>query len=391
MHTIVKDRSWANRKINKYQTVVEELLGKAGITINGSAPYDIQVKNDLFFERVLRDGSLGLGEAYMDGWWECEQIDQMFYLLTKAKTRKKLNKNLKLILWALKAKVKPSGKLSEAYQVAKKHYDIKQDIFEATLDSRMMYTCGYWKDAENLEQAQEHKLHLICKKLLLKPGMHILEIGSGWGGFAKFAAENYGVKVTGITISKEQYDYSLKLCSGLPVEFRLEDYRQTQGKFDRVVVVGMIEHVGHAYYRTFMEKVAESLKDDGLFLLHTIGSNIPMTPKDAPFILKYIFPNGDLPTIKRIGEAIENLFIMEDWQNFGTDYVNTLDAWHSKFLKSWDALEEKYDTRFLRMWKYYLLVSKGGFMARDCQLWQLVLSKEGTPGGYQKYVDYKFE
>jgi len=269
-----------------------------------------------------------------------------------------------------------------AFQIGEKHYDLGNELFRNMLDKQMIYSCAYWKDAFVLDEAQEAKLNLICQKLGLQPGMKILDIGCGWGSFAKYAAEKFKVKVIGITVSKEQVELGKRLCKGLPVEIRLQDYRDVKEKFDCVVSVGMFEHVGYKNYRTYMKVVHHCLKDNGLFLLHTIGKNKLETSAD-PWINKYIFPNGMLPSGRNIGKAIEGLFIMEDWHNFGAYYDETLMAWYKNFEKNWGEIKPNYDQRFYRMWKYYLLSCAGSFRARKIQLWQIILSKKGVLGGYK--------
>jgi cyclopropane-fatty-acyl-phospholipid synthase len=250
------------------------------------------------------------------------------------------------------------------------------------LDKRMNYSCGYWIDADTLDKAQENKLELICRKLYLKPGMRVLDIGCGWSAFGKYAAEKYHVKVIGITVSREQAELGRKLCENLPVEIRLSDYRDLNEKFDRIVSIGMFEHVGYKNYKTFFKIANKCLNDDGLFLLHTIG-NIKSEKTINPWVQKYIFPNGMLPSIAQVGKATENLFVMEDWHNFGTDYDKTLMAWYDNFIANWDKIKNKYSERFLKMWKYFLLSSAGSFRARYRQCWQIILSKNGQPGGYR--------
>jgi cyclopropane-fatty-acyl-phospholipid synthase len=270
----------------------------------------------------------------------------------------------------------------KAFEVGEKHYDIGNDLYSRMLDKRMVYTCGYWKEAQNLDQAQEAKLDLVCRKIGLKPGQKVLDIGCGWGSFAKFAAEKYNAKVVGVTISKEQAEFASKLCNGLDVEIRIQDYRSVNEQFDHIVSLGMFEHVGYKNYKTFMRTAHKCLKDGGLFLLHTIGGNESVVSTD-PWVHKYIFPNGMLPSIKQIGESIENLFVMEDWHNFGTYYDKTLQAWYENFKAHWNEISDKYNERFYRMWTYYLLMSAGAFRARSTQLWQIVLSKDGVSGGYK--------
>jgi len=369
--------------------VIQSLLSEAQITLNGSGETDIQVNNSGFYNRVLLDGVLGFGESYMDGWWEVQKPDDLFYRLINASLHEKV-KSWKIVPQILKAKIFNAGKQSKAFEVGEKHYDIGNALFQKMLDKRLVYSCGYWKDAQNLDEAQEAKLDLICRKLNLQPGMKVLDIGCGWGSFCKYAAEKYGVNVVGITISKEQAELAKENCKGLKVEIKLQDYRdlntnvmpQPENLFDRVVSVGMFEHVGYKNYRTFMKTIYKVLKDDGLFLLHTIGGNKSTITTD-PWTNKYIFPNSMLPSITQIGASIEQLFVMEDWHNFGHDYDKTLMAWFENFDRSWDELKPDYDERFYRMWKYYLLSCAGSFRAGKNQLWQIVLSKNGIPNGYQ--------
>jgi cyclopropane-fatty-acyl-phospholipid synthase len=357
-------------------------LAKTDVTANGPQPWDPQFHNDRLFARVLRDGTLGLGEGYMDGWWDAEALDEFLYRIISARIQKAFPRDL-AEMWSLARGRLLNLQRLRVTEVGEKHYDIGNDLYAAMLDQRMIYSCGYWKDADNLEAAQEAKLDLICRKLGLRPGMHILDIGSGWGGFLKFAAERYGVSGLGVTISKEQAALANERNAGLPVETQLMDYQALDGQFDRIVSIGMFEHVGYKNYRAYFKKAAELLKPDGLFLLHTIGGNTSATHGD-PWSEKYIFPNGMLPSIAQIGKAIEGLFVMEDWHNFGADYDRTLMAWRDRFNSAWPSLQsEKYDERFGRMWRYYLSVFAALFRAREIVLWQVVLSPRGVPGGYQ--------
>ena len=329
---------------------------------------------------------MGLGESYMDGWWDCIALEQLFSKILRARLDRKIRYDYKLLFKIGLQKLaylfyNPQSK-TRAFIVGQKHYDIGNDLYQLMLDSpTMSYTCGYWKEADNLEEAQQAKLELVCQKLQLKPGMRVLDIGCGFGGFAQYAAKNYQVEVVGLTISKEQQRLAQERCQGLPVEIRLQDYREMQEQFDRIVSIGMFEHVGPKNYETYMKVVVRCLKkDEDLFLLHTIGSN--STIKVDAWIDRYIFPNGQLPSIKQVAESIENKFVMEDWHNFGPDYYKTLKAWHKRFMSNFDQIKDRYDQRFYRMWNYYLLSCAGAFHARDIQLWQIVLSKAGVMNGY---------
>jgi len=364
----------------RFQEKLNELLQTADVKLNGGRAWDIQVYDERFYRRILAGGSLAAGEAYMDGWWDSQALDELFERLLRAH----LDKKIKARDWwwdALVARVFNLQKPSRAFQVGKRHYDMGNDLFRIMLDERMIYSCGYWADASSVDEAQEAKLDLVCRKLQLKPGMKVLDIGCGWGGAARFAAERYNVEVVGITVSEQQANFAREYCRGLPVDIRLQDYRDMNEKFDRIFSVGMFEHVGYKNYRTYMKKVRALLKSEGLFLLHTIGENRSVTRND-PWIAKYIFPNSMLPSASQITSAAEDLFVIEDWHNFGVDYDKTLMAWHHNFEKGWPLLKERYDERFYRMWRYYLLMCAGVFRARSNQLWQVVLSPEGIKGGY---------
>lgn len=359
-----------------------QLLQAAGIAINGNNSWDIQVHDKRCYQRVLKQGSLGLGESYMDGWWDCERLDQFFERVIRADLENKIKSNKWLLSKLIFLKLTNPQSKKRALIVGKSHYDIGNELFSSMLDKHMNYTCAYWEDAKNLDEAQLNKLELTCQKLKLKPGMRVLDIGCGFGALAKYAAENFGVDVVGISISKEQCEYAKKNCSGLPVEIRFQDYRDVKGKFDRIVSLGMFEHVGYLNYRKYMQIAHQNLNEDGLFLLHTIGANTSNTTFDG-WLNKYIFPNGMLPSIVQIAKAAESLFVMEDWHNFGVDYERTLLSWHDNFNQNWDRLKTHYDDRFHRMWNYYLLTCAGIFRARHIQLWQIVFSKNGLVGGYR--------
>ncbi len=370
------------KMLQKTQNLVQKILDSADIKINGDRPWDIQVHNDNFYGRVLKQGALGLGEAYMDAWWGAKSLDEFFYRVIKANLEKEINLDFKTILFIVKNFLFNQQKSDKAFVVGQKHYDIGNDLYQAMLDPYLAYSCGYWQNAQNLAEAQEAKLDLICRKLNLKPGDKVLDIGGGWGSFAKYAAQKYGVQVDVITVSKEQAELGQKLCAGLPVQFKLQDYREVKGVYDYIVSVGMIEHVGHKNYRTYMKVAFDHLRDNGLFLLHTIGGNKSVTATNR-WIEKYIFPNSMLPSIQQLAKAIEDFFVMEDWHNFGLDYDKTLMSWYANFEKNWPALKEKYGDRFYRMWKYYLLSCAASFRARDNQLWQIVLAKGGVGSGYK--------
>lgn len=375
-------------KKTKWHGIAEHMLMSADIKINGSRPWDIQVHKSELFERVFKYYSLGLGEAYVDGWWDCEQIDEFIFRVLNANLDAQILTNKRFLIAILLLRLRSLHSLlfnqqspARSLEVGRRHYDIGNDLYGCMLDRNLNYTCGYWRNAQTLDEAQIAKMELTCQKLQLKPGLCLLDIGCGFGTFAKYAAENYGVRVVGITISKQQQNLAIELCKNLPIEIRFLDYREINEKFDRIVSLGMFEHVGYKNYATFMHIVAKCLRPDGLFLLHTIGSNVTSIQPD-PWINRYIFPNGHLPSIVQIGKAIEPHFIMEDWHSFGLDYAKTLRSWHHNFTSNWSTIAKQYDEKFYRMWTYYLLSSIGGFKAKTIRLWQIALSKQSRLEDY---------
>jgi cyclopropane-fatty-acyl-phospholipid synthase len=378
--------------MSESERIIKMLLSKAGIAINGRNPWDIQINDERSYDRFLKDRSLGFGEAYMDGWWDAAELDETIAKIARAHIEDELHVNRKLVLYALRKKMFNDADKNHAFTVAEKHYDIGNELYEAMLDPDLNYSCGYWKNLgnpetawkipRNLIKAQQTKLEITCKKLYLRKGQKILDIGCGWGNFAKYAATHFSVKVVGITISKQQALLAKKRTKGLPVKIIMQDYRELgEQQFDKIVSMGMFEHVTHKNYDTFMRKTASVLKKDGLFLLHTIGSNKTTIAND-PWIEKYIFPNSHIPSMTQISKAVEDIFVIEDVHNFGVYYYPTLMAWFRNFNKNWRKLAatnlEKYNERFYRMWKFYLLSSAGFFKAHALQLWQIVLSKKNT-------------
>jgi cyclopropane-fatty-acyl-phospholipid synthase len=318
----------------------------------------------------------------MDGWWDCEAIDQFFEKIMEHRLDKKVKANTSLLLWAyLKAKTLLAQSRSKAYVIGEHHYDIGNALFAVMLDKGMNYSCGYWETAKTLDTAQEDKLDLICRKIGIEPGMKVLDIGCGWGGFAKYAAEKYSANVYGITVSREQAEYAKNICRGLSVKIDLKDYRELKEKYDRIVSIGMFEHVGCRNYDIFFKIVHRCLKADGLFLLHTIAGNSSVEIPD-PWVNTYIFPNSMLPSAKQITSVAEGRFVIEHWHSFGQYYDKTLMAWYNNFKKNWIKLKDAYDERFYRMWTYYLLSFAGSFRSRRNQLWQIVFSKKGLKGGF---------
>lgn len=364
--------------------VVQEMLSSVGVEIDGPNPWDIRVRDERMYARVLRDKNLGLGESYMDGWWECPQLDELIYRILSGRLDEKVQGGVRLLIAYLQAVVINQQSKSRSRVVAERHYDLGNELFLSFLDPYNQYSCAHFNGTDDLAKAQQNKLDLICRKIGLGANDSVLDIGFGWGGFAKYAAEKYGCSVTGVNISREQVLYATEFCKGLPVTILHCDYRDVSGSFDKIVSVGMFEHVGNKNYRTFMETAHRCLADNGVFLLHTIGRNDSGSDCD-PWITTYIFPNGKLPSTAQISKAAEGLFVIEDLHNLGPQYDKTLMAWHANFQAAWPALKERYDERFKRMWEYYLLSCAGAFRARAIQLWQFVMTKYGTPQPQCRY------
>jgi len=369
-------------KHNKYQQKIEALLSNADIRVNGDRPWDLQLHNSDLFGRIIGQGSLGLGESYMEGWWDCDQLDNFFYKLLDARLSSRVT-TLRDKLFYVYAHIVNRQKGKRAFEVGSKHYDAGNDLYERMLDKRMIYTCGYWQDADTLDLAQEHKLELVCRKLKLQPGMRVLDIGCGWGGAARYMAEHYDVEVTGVSVSQEQVNLANQKAKeqGLNAKFIFQDYREVDQQFDRIYSLGMFEHVGFKNYAEYFEVAHRCLKDGGLFLLHTIGHRVTSELVD-PWIERYIFPNSILPSSELISRHSAELFTLEDWHNFGLDYVKTLHAWRDNANAAWRDLPN-YDQEFQRMWNYYLMCCAAAFRLYRNHLWQVVFSKGQQPEPYQ--------
>ena len=350
-----------------------EVLHTAGIEVGGDRPQDIAVHDDRFWARVMADRELGLGESYQEGWWDANQLDEFIAEVQALDLRSLVRPRPALTLRILKAQARNRQTVRRARRNAGAHYNIGNDLYERMLDDRMIYSCGYWRRAADLNEAQEHKLDLICRKLRLEPGMRLLDIGCGWGGFARFAAAEYGAVVTGVTPAGEQARLARQVCADLSVDIHECDYRDVRGRFDRIVSIGMMEHVGPRNLKTFFRCCDDLLADDGMMLHHTIGSLVTKNHTD-PWFDKYIFPGGVVPSLAQISSATEKDWVIEDVHNFGPYYDRTLMAWHRNVTAAWDDLPA-YDGRFRRTWDYYLLSSAGSFRTRALQLWQIVFSR----------------
>jgi cyclopropane-fatty-acyl-phospholipid synthase len=357
--------------------VIAETLAGAGITVGGDAPWDIQIRDARTYARVLRDGTLGVGETFVEGWWDCQALDQMIERVVRARVPDELSKSWPLRAQLVKARLF-NLQVARPFEVGERHYDVGNDLYEAMLGPRMVYTCAYYKDATTLDAAQEAKLDLVCRKIGLRPGMRILDLGCGWAGFASFAAERYGANVVGYTVSREQVAWAKEHYANLPVEIRLDDYRHATGSYDAVVSIGLLEHVGHKNHRAYMELAARCLAPGGIAFVHTIGGAGPRTQID-PWFDKYVFPNAAIPTLGQLANAMQGVLVPEDVQNIGPHYDRTLMDWWANFDAAWPRLRARYGDTFYRVWKYYLLVSAAYFRTREHNLYQIVATPMGAP------------
>ena len=375
--------------------IVTSLMSKAGIKVGGNNPWDIRVNDDRFYSRCLK-GSVGLGESYMDGDWDVERIDELFTRIIRGGLPSSRLARVGRSWLDLKSKLVNLQSRKGSLAIAETHYDLDHRLYQKFLGPYNQYTCCFFNEAATLEEAEVEKLEMICNKLDIQPDDRVLDIGCGWGGFSKYAAETRGCHVTGVSISTEQIAYAREFTAGLRVDIVEADYRDLPdlypaGHFDKVLICGMIEHVGYKNYRGIMKVIHKVIKDQGYFLLHTIGNSQNTTVAD-PWLEKYIFRNSMLPSIGQLADAFEGIFVMQAWENYGHYYAPTLAAWYENFDRNWPDIEKidaprPFDERFRRMFDYYLLSCKAGFETEFINLWQIVLTKKGLGTGVYPRVN----
>jgi len=376
-----------------FKPIIESLLEGTGVQLDGDRPWDIRVNRERLYRRALR-GSLGFGEAYINGDWDCEALDELFRRLLSANTQKRPLIRAARAVKSLQARLMNLQTRRRSRAVAEEHYDLDHRMYALFLGPWNQYTCCFFDGTDDLERAEIAKLEMLCDKLELRAGDRLLDIGCGWGGFAKYAARTRGCEVTGISLSDAQIRYATEYTRGLPVTIRRLDYRDLPesglAPFDKISIVGMIEHVGYKNYAELLGIVHDMLKPDGLFLLHTIGNNERSTVVD-PWIEKYIFRNSMAPAMSHLADASEGRFVIEDWENYGHHYVPTLQAWYERFNANWDRIRtlitaRPFDERFRRMWNYYLMSSKAAFDVEHLHLWQLVMTRRNSGRGVYRRV-----
>lgn len=384
-----------------FRKLVTRAFHDAGIAIGGDEPGDIKVTRDRFYRRAALFESLGIGDSYRDGDFVCGDLSAFFDKLMVCRQEEHLTALKKgtadpgastslLEAWIkLRQEFGNQQSMAKASKSITHHYDIGNELYEPMLGETMAYSCGYWAGAKTLDQAQRNKYRLICEKVGLKPGMRVLEIGCGWGGFAAYAAGEFGVAVVGVSLSKEQINYAQAKYKDLHetrrIDLRLMDYRAIPKnfgeEFDAVVSIGMFEHVGPRNYDDYMRIAWGAMKPAGVFLLHSIVGCGGIDP----FFWYRIFPGGVLPVEEQIAKAARPYFAVEHVENFGYDYSLTLAQWWKNFEAAWPQIRKSghYDEKFYRMWEFYLKSVAAAFKVRRVQLEQWTLSKCGIPGGFQ--------
>ncbi len=362
------------------------LFGDQGTALRAA----LAVHNERFFRRALFGGDVGMGESYMDADWSSPDLVSVIRLAVRnlqiLEEENRLLSAVSRFFNLLRHRRRPNTPIGSRRNI-REHYDLSNEFFRLFLDQQMVYSCAYYETAEDsLEAAQSNKLDRICRKLGLCPKDHVLEIGTGWGGFAVHAAKHYGCRITTTTISDEQYRHAVDLAArlgeaGRRIEVLKQDYRRLGGTYDRIVSIEMFEAVGLEHYDSFFGACDRLLRRNGAMLLQTITMNeqkFPIYRKNSDWIQKHIFPGSELASVVEILRSLArctrmSLFHAED---IGAHYARTLEAWRRRFLANLDAVRKLgFDDRFIRMWEFYLAYCEGAFRERHISDVQLVLSK----------------
>lgn len=348
----------------------------------------VKVLDESAWFDIITKGNLGIAEGYMHGKIEVDPLPFFRTIMngTSVGTRRKEGSDyLGLVMQVLSLPTMLMGRFVNmqsrelSTRVTKQHYDAGNDLYEVMLGPTMAYTCGYWKGAKNLEEAQKNKFDLILRKLQLKPGMKVADLGCGWGTAAAYMHEHGKADVTAVSLSEQQVKWAKDHLEKPGLKYIWSDYRdicddpKQAGTFDRIYSIGMLEHVGYKNYEPFFSCVKRLLKPDGLAVVHTIGEP-DFVPASDPFLDKYIFPGAVIPALSALTPAFENHFILEDFHNFGYDYALTLAAWSDNAKAFFKKNPTAYTPEFQRMWDYYLRMCEALFELRINQLWHFVLS-----------------
>lgn len=355
--------------------LITYLFSRADIRVGGSRSWDIEVTDPRFFRTLMKRGSLGLGEAYMDGWWRAEDLEAFFYRCIKSNLYQASQSLPFHVRRRLLDKLNNQQNRNKSVRVARQHYNLGNDLFFEFLGHYKNYSCGYFRDTDDLCQAQLKKMQQICREMAFKSGERVLDVGGGWGEIARHVATNHECQITSINISDEQITHARRHCAGLPVEIKKLDYRDLDKGFDKILVIAMLTHVGPKNYRVFMETLHRCLEPGGTVLIESVGS-----PTDKincePWTDKYIFPGGVIPSLRQIDRAIDGLFTRERTAEFGDYYHLTMRAWHENFTRAWPQLQLRYPEKVRLMFEYFFLSVAAAFRARSLLHWHIVLRKK---------------
>ena len=362
--------------INK---VVTHLFERAGLQIGGSKANNVVVHDDRFFKEVLLKGSIGLGDSYVEGTWDASSVDDVVFALIKSGVYNSILSQIYDTVGSVARRIQNLQDRIGSYQVIDEHYDLDYNLFLAFLDRYNQYTCGYFERTDDLDQAQENKLELICNKLNLREGDKVLDIGGGWGGLALYMTERFDVDVSIITLSRQQANHARKMCEGRKVKVHVCDYRDipllfSSSSFDKVAAVGILEHIGHKNYRQFMKVVNHALIPEGRCLFQTLYSPANRILSN-PWVRKHIFPNHELPPQNTIKSAASKYFQPADkvaFQDLTPHYVKTLLAWNERLNKAIDDKKINLEPKEHRKWNFYFLSCAGALRAEHMRVGQFV-------------------
>lgn len=384
------------RNLHQGQIVITESYNTSALPFvvgerDTAVQADIRIHNPDFYRRVLRGGSIGGAEAYIEGWWDSTNLTGLVeFLATNLNMLDQLNKHsYKLLKWATRLRhLLRRNSILGAQKNIHDHYDLGNELYQSFLDHTMLYSSAlYEDDDETLELAQQNKMRRLCEQLQLTASDHVLEIGSGWGGMAIFMAQNYGCHVTTTTISNEQYDYAAQKIdeAGLRnlITLRKQDYRLLQGRYDKLVSIEMVEAVGKQYLGSFLHQCQSLLNPGGIMALQAItiaDQRYEQYSHQVDFIQKYIFPGGFLPSVTALVQAASHYsdMVVRNLYDFGRDYGKTLRDWRARFEQTLPQIRSLgYDDRFIRLWRFYFCYCEGGFRARTISVVHLTLTRPG--------------
>ncbi len=353
---------------------VEHIFSRAGVSINGTKPWDIRVNDNRFYRDVLINGSLGLGESYMRQQWTTDDLEGLFYRLCSSDLEKTSRRIPSQHFSRLFDFFINRQSHARAKSNAEHHYNLGNDLFFEFLGKFKNYSCGYFENADTLDEAQAAKMHKLCQLLDLKKGDRLLDVGGGWGEFAKFAATQYDCDVTSINIAQEQINHAREHCRDTAVEIVKSDYRDMTGTYNKIAVVAMFTHVGHKNYRVFMQTMSGLLEPGGKMVMETVGG-LESKTRCEPWTDKYIFPGGLIPSMEQIDHSVRGLFKRDSVHEFGHHYAVTLQHWHRNFIEAWPRLRAHYSESMRLMFEYFFLSVAGDFRAKGLLHYHIAFSK----------------